>query len=971
MLYRISRCYPSVTMLLSVLLWLHFLCLTVSVATGSKIQDGIPDSVSQYQQQIKVQDKINGSIQISRLPQTANSVSTHKTRILRDRGEELPHVKNVYREKRADIYRDPLSSAMLPMTKDCPVDMCNCYTDTETNRLIINCRYQSLYSVPTFKVVTTTFSLITFSKNNFISKLLNNSFANLKVERIDLLENKLTNVQPGAFNGLQPYLQELLIEGNGKTSIEIPFSALTSLSNLRRLVLKSFRQDTLMETNYFGYFPNLEHLEIDSVSLQYVHSLAFKNKLSKLTHLRLDTVDFQDLPVECLQYLSSLTTIYFRFTKIHTVYSQSFEKLRLLKYLDLSHNSINVLQTEAFVGISSQLVYLDLSSNNLQAGALQALASKTWNSLQQLLLSYNAELSNIPVNVFKYMPNLQYLNLAETNLKHLQLDMFNGLVKVTNLDLSYNNIETIQDRIFLNMNALEELKLDHQFQNGIADQSLEITPAAFSGLENRLVVLDLEKTTLKERQFWNTVKIFNQLKKLIVSETKIKEIPSYAFYNNKQLQTIELNNNGINYINQDAFRGLEQVLKDVSLKDNNVTTISECVFKNFTRLEQIHLMRNPLDCDCRIQWLHTFILTKTNVEPPIDINEYICNKPAIFATKTLSSIPSDDLTCSQNSRDICRNPIDISSTNPTSPSTSNTDKVNSLKLTIAGTTSSAITVAWSVTDKSKVTGFKLVYKPANQQEPGIGMSIHRDQITHTLYNLAQGTFYQVCVTAEVNNVEDQSVRDCQTVQTLGQSSNTDSHVDTGNSNGDNRNVITGAIIATVAVVVLIAVGVCAVVRYKVLKLKELQFALQSMGPRRVLADEDNKMYICTVPNEYSEIDVARIASKYNIKSPKHMQRQFGVDNFSFDITGEAGSYDLYHKIGRRKRNPYENDDEEDQIKPVQLSTDKNEVHFKNDLEQRHSAPSRLDAENPKNPTDRNSRPLPATPAEPKPQAVLP
>lgn len=866
---------------------------------------------------------------------------------------------------------DFLTTQYMYKGKQCAVDtkICDCYRDPQTNRSNINCRYKELNNIPIFVEVDTVYYQITLSANNYITRLPFDAFKNLKVNRIDMLDNKLSSVQPGAFNGLDEYLQELLIEGNGMNGMEIPFNTMTKLKLLRRLTLKNFKQDRLSEINQFGYFPNLEALEFKSVSVAYIDTLAFKDKLTKLLQLVLDNVELLQVPVDSLKYLPSITKLYIKFTNINTIYSRSFDKQTSLIDLDLSFNKIQTMETDAFIGVSNLLTHLDLSTNQLQPSSLQALSSKQWNNLEHLTLSYNKELTHMPENVFKYMSKLQYLYLDNMNLVHISRDMFAGLNNLFALDLSWNSIETIQDRAFYHMNKLYELKIEYQFQSGSGKdfKAFEMYPGAFNGLQNNLVYLYLESTTLKSKQFWKTVRIFTALQQLQISKTKLSEIPRYAFNENKKLHKIELNNNGIMYLNKAAFKGLEHTLKDLSLNENNLTTINKCIFMNFTNLNYIRLHRNKLECDCRLKWLQTFILQKNETDEYFLINDYICSTPVMYANKYLGNIPHESLICDNDVAEQCTDEVHTTVTTrspPTqTPTTADKDIVNSLKLKIASRTSSSITIVWSITDKSRITGFKLEYKLTTQTERGQELYIHRDEFSHTLYNLIQGSFYQLCVTAETMQGEDESVEDCRTARTIGESSSKQGHDDAYipiDKGGESRNVIIGVIIATVASVVLIAVGVCAVVKYKIQKLKELQFALALPRHRNACADEDG-MKVCAVPNEYSEIDNAAIARKYNIKCSKTMQRQFGVDNYSYDSGEESSQYNTYQKIGKgRRKNPYENDEEDE---PVQLSTDSDEVYFRNELELRHSAPSRLDAGDLKNQYGKNVRPLPATPAD--------
>lgn len=869
--------------------------------------------------------------------------------------------ENFSREKRSANYRDPLSS--FDKETECAVDVCDCYRDPQTNRSHINCRYKNLYSVPVFTAVDTFYYEITFSANNYISRLHYNAFMNLKVERIDLLGNKLSSVEPGAFNGLTPYLHELLIEGNGVNGIEIPFPSMSILTKLRRLKVKNFRQDRLTEVNYIGYFTDLASLEFESVSLANIDRLAFKGKLSKLLQLDFQYVEFTQIPVESLSFLPSLTNLYIRFTNIDTIYSNSFEKLTNLKDLDLSFNQIDTVGSDAFLGVSIHLTHLDLGSNKLKPQSLTALSSKTWNNLRHLTLSYNDKLTYMPANVFRNMPNLEELFMVNTNLAQISRDLFTGLNNLLTLDLGWNIINSIQDGAFQHMNKLYELKLEYQFKsNSEAKPSpLEMSPGAFTGLGNNLVYLYLDGTKLIPEQFWNTLKIFKELQHLAISETTLNEIPYFAFSENKKLSQIELNKNNIKYFNQGTFKGLENTLREVSLNDNNLSTISDCVFKNFTRLDNIHLLRNPLDCDCRLKWLHTFILEKSQTVSTFLKNNFVCSEPKIYANQPLYKIPANDLICSSVFPERCVDHVYTTVTGNTAdtPKTTTADKANFLKLTIASQTSSSITIAWSVSVKTSVqiTGFKMVYKLTTFHGKGHVVNIHREEFIYTLHNLVHGSFYQICVTAEINGIENDSVKDCRTAQTYGESAGKDEHVDNKINAGDNRYVIIGAVIATIAVVTLIAVGICAVVKYKVQSIKELQLSFNSPVNRRQCIVGDD-MKVSVMPNEYSEIDVARIANKYRVKCPKNMQRQFGVENYSYESGDELSPY---QKIGRsRRKNPYENDEEEE---PIQISTDGDEVHFKNELELRHSAPSRLDAGELKNQNDRNSRPLPQTPAE--------
>ncbi|KAL4238168.1 hypothetical protein ACF0H5_002879 [Mactra antiquata] len=849
---------------------------------------------------------------------------------------------------------------------------CKCYMDPMNNKPSINCRYEELYDIPAFQAIDVVYYQIMFSEGNYITVIPDRAFENLKVQRINLLKNKLTDVKLGAFYGLEEYLEELLIEGSGNKGEDVPFRSMMRLNKLRSLTLKNFRLDQINKINYFSYFSNLELLSLQELSLQLIEAEAFKDKLPKLHTLSFDDVNLRNIPVESLSDLVALRYLNLRNTHLTTIYNSSFEKMLNLKSLNLAHNSIQNMEENAFKGISNQLKDLDLSSNKLQVNSLQALSTKEWRVLENLYISYNQDLTTLPDNVFQFMPNLQYLYMSNINLKHITRHMFHGLDNLFALDLSWNHIETIQDYAFYKLNNMNQLIL--QFQTNSGERMLQLMPTQFEGLQQSLVRLDLEGTKLRSLSFWPALATLSELKELNIRNTGLKDIPKFAFSRNTKLTKLSLENNEITYLQQGAFIGLEQSLKDISLNFNNLTTISHCVFNNFTRLETIHLLENPLYCDCRIKWLHTLIHKYSN-NPLFVKDEFRCSKPDKYAGHLLYDIPATQLQCTTT--ETCYIITPPKTTVPattrlittTKPSTTKPDI--KLNLDIVSTFTHSISLAWRVTHSTFITGFELQVgrTSVSQSRP---INIHRNEFTRTVYNLSPGTFYHICITAEVQGQIDNNIKDCTTTQTMGINTDVDTQEGIDNdSAGDDRNVTIGIIIATTATVILIISGICAFVKYKFQKIKEVGKVAERMcSPYNDYYDRQNRGKVIT-QNEYSDIDEAKIASQYQVLSTRNVQRQFGIDNRALDLNPDMNPYHYgtYMKImGQRKlrrKNPYENDDEMDIKEEQQVKIDKdNVVHYRNDLEERHSAPSRLDAANLKRQYERkNSRPLPATPVE--------
>ncbi|XP_052770042.1 uncharacterized protein LOC128209840 [Mya arenaria] len=864
-------------------------------------------------------------------------------------------------------YRPPL---LLASSECAAIDKCSCTKDLTINRPKIDCKSQKLQEIPKFKLLNTVYFAIDLQWN-LIKSVPNNSFANLKVNRIDLLENKIQNIDIDAFKGVEELLEELLISGNDLLSI--PFSSIIKLRYLRRLALKHFTQQTPVGLNYLSFFPRLEALEFSDINKLQVNVSASDGVLPKLQHLELRNVYIQEIPLASLQFLTSLRALYIRHNDIPTLLGRSFERLTNLRDLDLSYNNINLINRDCFLQVSRSLNKLNLGTNSFTSSSLEALSSQQWPNLETLILSYNNGLRTMPGSVFQNMPDLRYLYMTGVGITTVSGSLLYGLQSLTSLDLSYNNIETIQDNSFAAVGESFELKLDNQFHFESGSKALTVSPNSFSGSQEKIYFLNLDNTPLAVSQFWNTLKTLTTIKEVLLQKTGLTDIPELAFENNKDLNKLDIRENSIKSLKLKTFKGLENSLSEIDISVNNLDTLSECIFQNFTKLQVINLRANPLHCDCRLVWLHQHLNKEVNFDN-IYREEVMCASPAHLANKVLYQVPLNDLKCENLT------PVSCSETGkPTTASPTTIGPVdNQLKLSIPNTSPNSITVYWSVRSMSGITGYKLEYFVPSDVHQTNEVNIHRDVTLHVIHKLRSGTFYTVCVTGEVNQAENAKLRDCRTIKTeddANKSSGQNGNID-NDELGKSRQIMIGAIIASVAIIVLIAVGVCAVIkyRYKAKRMTEL-LALTSpvrQQPHVCGSREDMANFPYPAQNDYTEINPAQLAHYLaGSRSPRNLQRQFGFESLQDD--SPYNTMNSCQRMRFRRKNPYENDDEEyvaetetqeesdeetPQIDEGVCFSNSEEILFKTDLAERHSAPSRLDGK-----SDRNSRPLPATPAE--------
>ncbi|XP_052273916.1 slit homolog 3 protein-like [Dreissena polymorpha] len=852
-------------------------------------------------------------------------------------------------------------------------DQCDCVLDTYIQRPRIDCRYKSLQGIPKFILVSTVYADIDFSASNHIRQLQNNSFANLKVERINLLNNEMNYIGETAFDGLEAYLKELFMEGNSK--ILIPYRSLTKLSNLTRLTLTGFQQLNPVENQVFDRFPNLIALTMMNIDKLSLEETTFKGKVPQLQYLELKNVYIRQIPVLTLRHTTSLKVLKIIENTIQAVYNHSFQNLINLQTLDLSHDQIASLEEQSFYVVSKTLKTLDLDSNHLQVASLKALSSQQWPNLDDLQMSYNADLKSIPDNTFKNMPKLKSLSLVGLGIQTVTSNLLYGLNNLKMLDLSSNNIQKIDNGAFQRVDEYFELKLEGQGAVSQTTIPLVLKPEAFQGLETKLYTLNLENTKLDENQFWSTIKHLRGLENLLLRKTGLKTIPPYAFQNNKKLSHLKLEENEINQLDKLSFKGLEESLRKIYLLTNNIKTISECVFMNFTQLSEIYLFENPLQCDCKLKWLRKFAIESSNPDS-IFKEEIKCASPPSLVNRKLYEIPEVDLVCIDPVDDECASATTLMTTVTTKATSNPTSQpANALKLSVGAATTNSITVFWSLKNMQGITGYKLWYFIPSDKQTQMSLNIHRDVTVYQITKLRSGTFYMICVMAEVNLNENSDLQACHTSQTdndpLGPDPYNEEQI------AKNRQYMIAGIICAIVVLVLITAGICAVMkyRYKARRLNDL-LTIATPGQMRSPAYSQENILANALPSDYSEISAGSLA-KYLAegRSPRNLRQGLFVFNADENLYNTMNSINSRHL--QKRKNPYENDDEEEDIEKVKhepaVEMKDESVNYRKEERspipsERHSAPSRLNATDLLM-TDCTLRPLPATPSKPKEQTT--
>uniref|UniRef100_T1GBB4 LRRCT domain-containing protein n=1 Tax=Megaselia scalaris TaxID=36166 RepID=T1GBB4_MEGSC len=297
--------------------------------------------------------------------------------------------------------------------------------------------------------------------------------------------------------------------------------------------------------------------------------------------------------------LSELRELTIDYCKLNNISDGAFRGLSDLRNLTIrTHNSDwstmrLELSSESFIEFR-QLDYLDLSLNNIWTipeGLLCPLKILThlnmsYNEIQDLSnFHFSASLTSRKsrICVFSALVRLKKLNLARNNMNYIADRALEGLVSLTTIDLSDNQLTSLPPELFSETKNIKEIYLRNNSINVLA-------PGIFSELAD-LLVLDLAKNELNSQ--WINIATFAGLKLLQLSNNYIDSIPENTFIELTNLHTLVLSHNRLTNIGPMTFYGLFGI-SILSLDFNRINKIDAIAFKNCSSLQELHINSNKL-----------------------------------------------------------------------------------------------------------------------------------------------------------------------------------------------------------------------------------------------------------------------------------------------------------------------------------------------------------------------------------------
>lgn len=270
---------------------------------------------------------------------------------------------------------------------------------------------------------------------------------------------------------------------------------------------------------------------------------------------------------------------------IEYVSKEAFRNVSNLRRLFMSDNKIMTISHDTFYYVQG-VQYLDLSFTNFLTYSYQ-LQLPTLEMALSLIYGLK-----IQQNVFKYLPELIYLDLSHSKMTRNSAVAFAHLGdKLKFLSLCYTAIPMVSSTIFKNT-VLEGLDL-----SGNPYLSYNIIDDAFDGIANTLKYLYFERSNIKDLEWSKSLK---NLQVLGLAGNNINALTPAMFQSLESLEILDLSSNHVGNWYRSAFHN-NSALRVLNLRSNTINMLSNEMLKDFERLDYLSLGDNDFICDCHLR----------------------------------------------------------------------------------------------------------------------------------------------------------------------------------------------------------------------------------------------------------------------------------------------------------------------------------------------------------------------------------
>jgi Leucine-rich repeat (LRR) protein len=202
---------------------------------------------------------------------------------------------------------------------------------------------------------------------------------------------------------------------------------------------------------------HVRKLELDGNRIPFIETGILSSRgLVELKILKVGFCNISQVDLGAFDGLTKLVHLSMNHNNISEIIPGTFEKISSLEYLYLKHNRIERLGVDLFSGLVN-LKYVNLEENNLQC--LHPDAFLGLPNLQSVYLSQNSRLQMPHDRNFINSHSLKQLGISDCNTRSVSVVTFANVSALEKLDLSYNNLRSLDINILKALPKLSALYL--------------------------------------------------------------------------------------------------------------------------------------------------------------------------------------------------------------------------------------------------------------------------------------------------------------------------------------------------------------------------------------------------------------------------------------------------------------------------------------------------------------------------------
>lgn len=231
-----------------------------------------------------------------------------------------------------------------------------------------------------------------------------------------------------------------------------------------------------------------------------------------------------------------------------------------------------------------------------------------YNELTMLDLSYN-HLLGVPEKIFMYQKRLLQLHLNNNKIGTISNKTFHGLEELRVLNLRGNFINELNAGVFKSLIKLEELNLG---QNRIE----MLHPEAFNGLTSlRILHLDDNAINMIPTPSFRPLLM---LAELFLGTNNLNQIQPGAFEGLSELRRLDVRGSMLVNVTFETFRGLENI-RSLDISDNHLLKVPTVQLSGLKRLEELKIGQNDFEVIPEGAFYGLFNLRKIDISGALNL----------------------------------------------------------------------------------------------------------------------------------------------------------------------------------------------------------------------------------------------------------------------------------------------------------------------------------------------------------------